>query len=236
MRSKRIWELDAFRGLCILFMVVIHFVYDIHDLYQLASFSYPAVFVLLKDWGGILFLLLSGICVTLGSRSCKRGLIVFACGLLCTAATVGMVLLGFEKDLIIYFGVLHCLGVCMLLWPLFRRLPVWALALAGLALTAGGYWLRNVTVSTDLFLALGLHSRSFSSSDYFPLLPNLGWFLLGAVIGRTAYGEKKTLFPRVNDRALPLRGLCWCGRHSLGIYLLHQPILAGICMLWQRLK
>ena len=31
--KKRVWELDAFRGLCVLGMVLIHFVYDLIDLY-----------------------------------------------------------------------------------------------------------------------------------------------------------------------------------------------------------
>ena len=114
-KKQRIWELDAFRGLCILCMVVIHFVYDLRELYQLVSFDYPAIFVLLKDWGGVLFLLISGISVTLGHKSVQRGSMVFACGLLCTAVTAGMYLLGYQPiDIIIWIGVLHCLGACML--------------------------------------------------------------------------------------------------------------------------
>ena len=33
--KQRIWELDAFRGICVLGMVVVHFVYDITELYSL---------------------------------------------------------------------------------------------------------------------------------------------------------------------------------------------------------
>ena len=102
-KNQRIWELDAFRGLCILCMVVIHFVYDLRELYQLVSFDYPAIFVLLKDWGGVLFLLISGISVTLGRKSVRRGLLVFACGLICTAVTAGLYLLDYQPvDIIIW--------------------------------------------------------------------------------------------------------------------------------------
>ena len=48
---KRIWELDALRGLCILGMVLVHLVYDIRDLYGLADFAYPAVFNFVMHWG-----------------------------------------------------------------------------------------------------------------------------------------------------------------------------------------
>ena len=41
--SRRIWELDALRGLCILGMILVHLVYDIRELYGLADFAYPAI-------------------------------------------------------------------------------------------------------------------------------------------------------------------------------------------------
>ena len=230
--KKRIWELDALRGLCILGMVIVHFVYDLVELYALVPMAYPKWFAFVKDWGGVLFLLLSGTCATLGSSHTRRGLLVFACGMVCTAVTLGMYLLGFSgKEIIIYFGVLHCLGVCMLLWGGFRKLPTWALGVLGAALTAAGLWLRTRYVSFPWLIVLGFVPDWFASSDYFPLLPNLGFFLLGAVLGRTVYRQKTTRLPSVNEKSPALRFLTLCGRHSLGIYLLHQPILAGIMTL-----
>ena len=230
--KKRIWELDALRGLCILGMVIVHFVYDLVELYALVPMAYPKWFAFVKDWGGVLFLLLSGTCATLGSGHTRRGLLVFACGMVCTAVTLGMYLLGFSgTEIIIYFGVLHCLGVCMLLWGGFRKLPTWALGVLGAALTAAGLWLRTRYVSFPWLIVLGFVPDWFASSDYFPLLPNLGFFLLGAVLGRTVYRQKTTRLPKVNAESPALRFLTLCGRHSLGIYLLHQPILAGIMTL-----
>ncbi len=224
--KQRIWELDALRGLCILGMVGVHLVYDLVELTGLISWEYPPVFAAVKDWGGVLFLLLSGLCATLGSRSIRRGAVVFACGLLCTAVTWGMYRLGLaEIDLVIWFGVLHCLGVCMLLWAGVKTWPTWILGLLGLVLVGLGLWFRGLPgLSTWVFTPLGLPEKGFLTSDYFPLLPNFGFFLLGSVLGRTLYREKRTLFP--GGSAKPL---CFVGRHSLEIYLLHQPLLAGIC-------
>ena len=228
--KKRIWELDAARGICILGMIVVHAVYDMVELYRLVSWEYPAIYSFVQSWGGVLFLLISGICVTLGSRSVKRGLIVLGCGLLVSAVTVGMCLLDFaDKSILIYFGVLHCLGTCMLLWPVFKKLPNWALVAMGTAMVLAGLYLDgHVRVDHYFLVPLGVMPSLFQTSDYFPLLPNLGFFLLGAVLGRTLYRKKESLLPKVNSRNPVLRFLQFLGRHSLEIYLLHQPLLSGI--------
>ena len=231
--QKRIWELDAFRGICILGVVVIHLIFDLVDMYRIIDWDYPDWFMFVKNWGGVLFLLLSGICITLGNHPIRRGLIVFFCGMICSAVTAGMYFLNFSgKGIIIYFGVLHCLGVCMLLWPLVKKLPVWALAALGIALIAGGFYLQTLPPADHpWFMVLGLPQQGFVSSDYFPLLPNLGFFLVGAVLGKTLYRKKETLLPRINTQNPLIRFFLFCGKHSLWIYLLHQPVLSGILSL-----
>ena len=231
--SRRIWELDALRGLCILGMILVHLVYDIRELYGLADFAYPAIFSFVMQWGSVLFLLISGICVTLGHHPVRRGLAVFGCGMLCSLVTAGMYWLGFQgRGIVIWFGILHCLGVCMLLWPWLGRLPNWVLGALALLLLALGYWFRSLTVAAPWLFPLGLTTAEFASSDYFPLLPNLGWFLIGALLGRTAYRQGEGLLPRFPAGAAPVRFLTWCGRQSLLLYLLHQPVLAGLLELY----
>lgn len=235
---KRIWELDAFRGLCVLGMVIVHLVFDLVYLYRLVDWEYPVWFSFVMNWGGVLFLLISGICVTLGRRGIRRGIIVVLCGFVCTLVTWGMYLVKMAgQEIIIYFGVLHCLGCCMLLWPLFRRLPNAALAIIGTAMAVAGILLRGMRFDTGMWLMpLGFQPSNFFSSDYFPLLPNLGFFLLGAVLGRTVYRKKETLLPRVNPDAPVPRFLRLCGKHSLWIYLIHQPVLSGLVWLVSLLK
>ena len=233
--KKRIWELDALRGVCILGVVIVHLIFDLVDLYGIVKWDYPHWFAFVMDWGGVIFLLLSGICVTLGSHSFRRGIIVFACGMVCTAVTYGMTKLDFDPSIIIYFGVLHCLGTCMLLWSTYQNMPWWGLLLHGVILAALGLYLDKLIMGYELYttsrwlMPLGLYWRGFASSDYFPLLPHLGFFLIGAALGKTLYKNKTSLLPKVNDRNPIVRFFCFCGKHSLWIYLLHQPILNGIC-------
>lgn len=238
-QKNRIWELDALRGICILGMIVVHFVFDLNEFAGL-GLTMPGWFNFCQRYGHILFILISGICATLASRSFRRGVIVFCAGLLVTGVTLFMVcVLKFNRSLSIYFGILHLLGLCMILFPLFKKLPVWALAVLGAGFVALGVWLaalEPVAVSFPsaqglLLGAIGIRPAGFYSGDYFPIFPNLGWFLLGAVLGRTAYRRRESLLPKVNADFFLLRFFRFCGRHSLWIYLLHQPVLAGLTML-----
>lgn len=230
--KKRIWELDTARGICIFGMVIMHLLYDIDS--ASAAFSVSA-FPLLRfvmEWGGVLFFLISGICITLGSHPVRRGLTVCGAGLIVTGVTFGMYALGFaDKGIIIWFGVLHCLGVCMLLWPAIRKLPVWTLGILAVLLIGLGFYVDTVRVDFPWLIPLGLVTNSFSSSDYFPLLPFLGFFFVGAVLGKTLYRNKESLFPRVDPRNPILRFFSFLGKWSLPIYLLHQPVLTGILTL-----
>ncbi|MBQ6431753.1 MAG: DUF1624 domain-containing protein [Oscillospiraceae bacterium] len=230
MTKKRVWELDALRGLCIIGMIVVHLFYDI-GAFTDKGIDLPKWFYLIKNYGHILFVLISGICATLTTHSTlKRGLVVFGCGLLVSYVTMFMeYVIGGFSGLHIWFGILHMLGLCMLLYPVFRKLPFWALALFGAAFIALGYWMDTLTVPVDYLFPLGLRSGTFYvGSDYFAIFPGFGWFLIGAAVGKTAYRKKESLLPKVNPDFFLLRGLRFIGRHSLLIYLLHQPFLFAI--------
>jgi len=226
--KSRIWELDALRGVCILCVIVVHFLFDL-SFFGGLDLTLPAWYVFIQEYGGAIFVVLSGICVTLGSKSVRRGLIVFACGMLITAVTYGMYRLGMSgADVVVKFGVLHLLGVCMLVYPAFKKLPPATLTVLGLVIAITGYAIRGIIVPQRWLFPLGLTYEGFTSSDYFPLFPQLGYFLIGAAIGKTAYREKRTLLPGAFQKTGIARFFCWCGRQSLFIYLLHQPIVYGL--------
>jgi uncharacterized membrane protein len=118
----------------------------------------------------------------------------------------------------------------MILWPLFRKIPVGLLAFLGGILVLIGLNLASIgPVRFPWLIPLGIVPEGFISSDYFPLLPHLGFFLLGAVLGKTLYAKKQSLLLDVNARNPIIRFFRFCGKHSLWIYLLHQPVLNSIC-------
>lgn len=230
-KRSRIWELDALRGVCILCVILVHLLFDLSYFLGVSIHANPAL-LFIQQYGGVVFVLLSGLCATLGRHSFRRGLAVFGCGMLVTLVTWAMVPLGMaDESVVVRFGVLHLLGLCMMLWPLLRKLPTWAMAVLGLVIVVLGYWFAGIEVGPGWLFPLGLKNASFQSGDYWPLFPQLGWFLLGAVLGRTVYREKKTLLPRFPSEAAPVRFLRWCGRQSLWIYLVHQPLLYGLTAL-----
>lgn len=238
MKKQRIWEIDAFRGLCILFVFAAHLAFDLREFLKL-DFQLGPVQALF-DYGGAVFIVISGVSATLGSRSFRRGLIVFGCGMVITAVTCGMVWLDMlDSSNLILFGVLHLLGVCMMLYPLLKKLPTWLLAVLGVGIVALGYWFFSFYLSPaaegfdprQLLFVFGLRLPGFAAGDYFPLFPHLGWFLLGIVLGRTVYRDRQTRLPKVPANALPLRFLQFAGRHSLELYLIHQPVIFGLIQL-----
>ncbi len=230
--TGRIWEIDALRGLLILCVIASHVLFYLS--YVLGRMELPPLIRFVMQYGGLLFVVLSGLSATLGSRSFRRGLLVFAGGMVLTLGSLLAVHLGWlAEDMVIRFGVLHLLGFAMMIYPLLKKLPSPVLLGFGLAVIALGYWfeLRPVLVESRWLFALGLRYSGFSSGDYFPIAPHLGWFSLGVVLGRTLYPDRKTRLPRVDPETPVLRFLRWCGRNSLYIFILHLPVIGGIMML-----
>ena len=230
-KKIRIWELDALRGFAVLCVVALHFIFDLSAFTSLQVTFTPFCTLLMK-YGGVIFVVLSGVCITLGSRSTLRGFVVFGCGMLITLVTWTMVQSGLaDASLVVKFGVLHLLGVCMLAYPLYKSASDETLLTFGGCIIVLGYVFTTVRVQTPWLFPLGLMDKTFTSGDYFPLFPHLGWFMLGCVLGRRFYGKKTSLLPNFPKDVFLIRFFCFCGRHSLLIYLLHQPLLFGIVQL-----
>lgn len=234
-KKERIWELDAFRGICIVGVIIVHTVYDMTSIFGF-NIKLPKIYDIIKNYGGILFILLSGICVTLGSKSVKRGITVLSFGFVISAIMAFLTYLSPESFGNVYFGILHLLGVCMLIYPLFKRLPpIWLLIIGIMSIGLGYYFKGLQTDTLTPLVSLGIRSKGFYAVDHFPLFPNLGYFLIGAFLGKTVYKNKVSLIPRFpHDNALCLF-FTLCGKHSLWIYLLHQPMVYGSLWLYLQL-
>ncbi|WP_048144570.1 heparan-alpha-glucosaminide N-acetyltransferase [Methanothrix harundinacea] len=224
----RYWEIDLLRGVAVLMMV------GFHALYDLAFFSGARVVDLRS--GGIsliaeatasIFLLLVGVSLAIstardggGLRLLRRGIGIFSWGMGVTLSTLLLLGEGF-----VVFGVLHLIGITIILSiPLADR-PRLALPL-GVGAIAAGLILRGQAVASPWLLPLGLVPSGFYSVDYFPILPWSGVVLVGIFLGGLLYpgGERRCPLPKTPPPS-PARGICALGRCSLPIYLLHQPIL-----------
>ena len=223
--KKRIELMDAIRGLAVLLMVIHHLFYDLVEFCGAPSwlFSNP-VFDPLHFFFAGLFIFLSGVSSNFSRSNIKRGIKALACAAVITIVTVWM-------NMDIWFGVLHLLGTCMLLYgltrPLWEKLPFWVVpvvSVAGVLLTAHMVW--GVPTETPGLWMLGWITADFWSSDYFPLLPWGFVFLFGTWAGKYV---KAGRLPGWFYTAKAPR-LAAVGRHSLVIYVLHQPVLYGLVM------
>ena len=232
--ASRYALLDELRGLDLVSMMLYHACWDMMFLFGIWMDWYAGMPGRLWQqticW---VFILLSGFCAPFGRHMLRRGVTVFAAGALVTVVT-----LVFMPEDRVVFGVLTFLGSAMLLTgvlePLLKKIPPAAglavsavlfaltyhlderwLGFGGLRLALPDAWYANYFTAFFGFLPF-----DFYSTDYFALLPWLflfwaGYFLHG-VVGRA--------------RMEPLRrsvcpALGWMGRHSLLLYLLHQPVI-----------
>jgi len=96
----------------------------------------------------------------------------------------------------------------------------------------------SIEAPTILHLAVGLHQTNvfLYTVDYFPLLPWFGVCLLGVVVGDILYSGNERRF-RMPDlsKYKPAKIFQWVGQHSLIIYLLHQPVIAGALFVFMTL-
>ena len=238
-------KLDIIRGICLISMILYHTVWDLVYIYELNWGWYRSVgaFVWQQSicWT---FILLAGFCVPLSSQPIRRGVIVFGAGALITAVT--LILMPGQR---IVFGVLTLLGSCMILvgiWDKILRqwmakIPAWTGMFGNFLLFAftysvndrfvGFFGARLMDMPDGIYrnyftTYLGFPYRGFFSTDYFALIPWMFLFLTGYFAHFVVMNSGvKAFFEKGNNKVLSV-----IGKHSLVIYMLHQPVVYGV--LW----
>ncbi len=131
----------------------------------------------------------------------------------------------------IYFGVLHFIFVAGIAGLPFVRLR-WSNLILGIALIAAGVFLAFPLFDQPWLNWIGLMTQKPGTEDYVPLLPWFGVLLLGLFAGKRLLAGRLAGWVHRWRGAGPLgRSLKWMGRHSLAVYMLHQPVLIGILYL-----
>lgn len=232
-------KLDGIRGIALLNMIAYHTVWDLVYLYQVDWGWYKSEGAYVWQQGICwTFIFLSGFCWSLGSHAWKRGITVFLGGAVITLVT----LMVMPQNRVV-FGVLTLTGSCMLLMNLFDRWLHRIPAIVGMAVSGLLFLLtRNVNegylgfekwnftrvpemLYRDVFSTyLGFPHPGFYSTDYFALLPWGFLFVAGYFTYRFLSGKRIMRFLE-NGVLLPVE---WLGKHSLGIYMIHQPVIYAL--------
>ncbi len=242
-KKRRIVLMDELRGFAVFCMVFYHGFYTVGFLFGNKAGVYCFNFFMpAEPFFAGLFMFISGISSDLSHSNLARGL-----KLLLLSAGVTLVTFIFIPGEAIIFGILHFLSVCMILYGFlkpvsdrygFSWIPMAVCALLFLVtkdIQSGYLWvlpglkalLPARLYSSDILAPLGMHSAAFVSADYFPLLPWIFVFAAGTFLGKPA---AKGQFPEAMYRQR-VPAFSWLGRHALIIYLAHQPVIYGICLL-----
>ena len=221
--NKRIWELDALRGIAILLMVYFHSVFDLADIYHLPLNYKSGIIFIIGKMAAILFIGLAGISCTLSNHNGSRGIKVLLWGMFITIVTSTF------TDFSIKFGILHLLGTAMILSIWIKNWRTYIIGLWGIILLLIPVFI-SLNAHNNYFLIFGWHTPSFYYSDYYPIIPWLGIFFLGMCIGKICYKEHRTKLPNWPYSKIYLDKI---GTKSLLIYLIHQPVILGILYITQ---
>lgn len=224
---QRLLHIDLLRGIAIALMVAYHFCYDL-SYFGYASFDFQTDPFWLHTRTLILslFLLLVGVSLVLSTRQglrlrpyLRRLGILIACAALISLAS--SLMFGSRW---IFFGVLHFIALASVLGVLFVRVPWLALPL-GIGLIILDQSFSHAYFDQPGLQWIGLMTHKPATEDYVPLIPWFGVVLIGIGLAK-AFVRTPPWLMRLN--AAPLaRLLQHAGRHSLPIYMLHQPLLIG---------
>lgn len=235
----RFWEIDILRAIAVIMMITFHLIFD---LYFFSDYDFDVdqgFWLFLARSTAIIFIFLVGVSLTLSYskrkrreesklflRYLKRGLKIFSYGLL-----ISLITWIFVRDGFIIFGILHFIGISIILAYPFIEYKIPNLVL-GVVIILIGSFILNFQVNYPWLLWIGIKPEIFYTVDYFPILPWFGLVLIGIFFGNTFYPNHKRSFnvPDISDNLL-IRFFCFIGRNTLKIYFLHQPLIILILYL-----
>lgn len=234
---KRFFEIDLIRGIAIIMMIVFHLMWDLNYFGLISAGLYSGFWGVFQKITAGLFLLLAGAMLAITSQkhgddyvrhSFIRGAKIFFTGVLLTIASW----LLFPEQFI-YFGILHLIGFAVIISPLFAKRKYFALLFSAIILAVPAIY-NTQLLGLDFLVWAGFASP-LPSLDFTPVVPWIGVVLLGVFLGNLFYPNAKRAF-RIREQntilsdSVAAKKIQFLGRHSLLIYLIHQPIL--FCIIW----
>ncbi len=224
--DERYWELDFVRGVAIAAMVCSHCLYQLYYVFEAIDFVGHKYFYYAGKMAAVFFILL-GLSLYIGVERIfyrsfedvlKRSLSIFGVGMLITVLTWIA-----QTGWYIFFGVLHCLGASTLLAYFFLKWNKWIILFFAVILIALDFVLP---FGHNPYLYPLFHNYlTLDTFDYFPLIPNLGYVLLGVWLGKMFYKHGHRKFKLFQPNNFIVDFFSYLGKRTLIIYLLHVPIL-----------
>ena len=217
-KTDRIWELDFLRGVAIFVMVFVHMGFD-SDMYLYTNFQ-PIITVL--SHFAFIFIALAGMGCVFSHNNIKRfGVLTLL------SAGISITSYIWSNDDFIFFGILHMLALSTLLYSLiFRHLNNYIIGILAIVSLCVGFFM-NLDIDNMFTMILGISPIYIETLDFFPVFPWIGAFLVGIILARRVYKERNSRLSKPKPKWI--NGIIsffeFLGRHTLLIYIIHQPIL-----------
>jgi len=226
----RIEWIDLARGAALVAMAIYHFTWDL-EFFGYAAPGMTAV----GGWKffarsiALSFLFLVGVSLVLshagGFRmpSFLRRLAMIAAA----AAAVTIATWFATPDFFIFFGILHQIAFASVAGLLFLRVPPLVTLAAAAVVIAAPHLATSTAFDAPWWWWTGLSENRPRSSDYVPVFPWFAAVLVGIATAKIA--DRKGVFTWLSgfEAGRWSKPLQFAGRHSLAVYLIHQPVLIG---------
>jgi uncharacterized membrane protein len=231
--AERFDRLDALRGVAIVWMAAFHFCFDLNHFGLIRQDFHNDPFWTIQRSSIVgLFLFCVGLSQAValnggpvwGRRFWLRWAQIVGCALLVSLGSWWMFPLRY-----ISFGVLHGIALIVLLLRLLAPAGRWLWPI-GMAALLIPQWLQHEFFDSRWTNWIGLVTAKPVTEDYVPLLPWLGVALWGLAAGQWILRHRRSYLSSSLSPALRSAGrpLALLGRWSLGVYMVHQPLLIGL--------
>ena len=219
--------IDCIRGCAILAMMAYHFGFDLNmQGYIVQDLNHSIVWQIARSLILGTFLFVAGFSMALAAQQSLKKRLIRLTRIAFCAVLVSVVSLFMFPDSWIFFGVLHFLVVatviCWVVMPYKKLLMVLAVAI-----TVIGILYQSQVFDQPAMQWLGMMTHKPITEDYVPIFPWLGVMMMGIILGQWAL-TRVQLWPLACTPNVVLSPVQWLGRHSLAVYMLHQPILLGL--------
>lgn len=237
--SRRIIAIDVARAIALFAMAIFHFAWDLEFFgYVPSGMTGEGGWRIFARCIASSFLFLVGVSLVLAHRRGVRWrpFLIRLAQVLAGALAITAITAFVTPEAYVYFGILHHIAFASVAGLLFLRLPWWITALAAAVAVILPHYVTSPIFDPIYANWVGLFDSPPLTNDFVPVFPFFGAVLAGIAAANLAIRlNLLDALRQLNARLTRVEPVAFLGRHALAFYLLHQPILFGLVLLYTQI-